>query len=78
MPVPLLTSFATRSGKPLHEVEKLWKETKEELSKTMKSTEPSFWAQLNLITQRKLGLKEEQNLEIFTQILQEHMDVQED
>ena len=78
MPSSLLKSFADRSGKSLSEVERLWKETKDELLKDMNDTDPAFWAQVNLITQRKLGIKEEQNLEIFTKILQEHLDVQKD
>jgi hypothetical protein len=59
MPNSVVKSFAKRSGKSESEVEKLWKETEEEVKDKFKYKTSAFWAYLNKTVQHKLGLVKE-------------------
>ena len=58
MPSAVIKSFAKKSGKSEAEVEKLWKETKQEVKDKFKYKTPAFWAYVNDTIQKKLGIKE--------------------
>lgn len=58
MPAALVQSFASKTGKSISEVEKLWKEIKEDLKKRYSTTDPKFYGTLVLILKRKLGIKD--------------------
>lgn len=59
MPNSVVKAFAEKSGKSEEEVEKLWKETQEDIKAQFKYKTPAFWAYLNKTVQKKLGIKEE-------------------
>lgn len=59
MPNAIIKSFAHRSGKSEAEVEKLWKETEQEVKDKFKYKTSAFWAYLNKTVQHKLGLVKE-------------------
>lgn len=60
MPVPMLKSFAKKSGKSVGEVETLWAEAKSAADKKFKKKDGHYWAYVNATVQARLGLKEEQ------------------
>jgi hypothetical protein len=59
MPVPMLKSFAKKAGKSEAEAEFIWNDTKKDAKKKFKKEDGHFWAYVNAVVQRKLGLKEE-------------------
>lgn len=56
MPNAVIASFAKKSGKTESEVDSVWNETKQEVSKQMSEDDPKFWANVNSIVQKKLGI----------------------
>ncbi len=56
MPNPIIKSFAKKSGKTESEVDSVWNETKEEVSKSKDKSDPQFWSLVNSIVQKKLGI----------------------
>lgn len=61
MPIPLLNTFATKSGKPLAHVEKCWKQAKEQVTKEYKAKESDgarFFRLAVGITKKMLNLDE--------------------
>jgi hypothetical protein len=59
MPVPMLKTFAEKSGKSVSEVESIWDEAKSAARKKFKKEDGHFWAYVNATVQKQLGLKEE-------------------
>lgn len=60
MPTPMIKTFASKSGKSVNAVEKIWKETKQELldSGKHKEGDENFYPILVSIIKKKLHLKE--------------------
>lgn len=56
MPSSVIKSFADKAGRSIPEVEKYWDESKSEAAKKFSEDDPKFWAYVNAVTQRKLGL----------------------
>jgi hypothetical protein len=59
MPNSVVKSFAKRANKSESEVEKLWKETEEEVKDKFKFKTSAYWAYVNKTVQHKLGLAKE-------------------
>lgn len=59
MPNNVVKAFAKKSGKTVAEVEKIWDETKKETKKKFAGETPPFWAYVNNVVQRKLGILKE-------------------
>lgn len=72
MPSPVVKSFAEKSGKSVQTVEKYWDEAKMSAREKFKNESPSFWAYVNTVVQKRLGLKETKlSFKQFTAILNE-------
>lgn len=56
MPSAVIKSFAKKSGKTESEVDSVWNETKQEVGKNTSESDPKFWALVNSIVQKKLGI----------------------
>ena len=67
MPTAIVKSLAKKHGKPVEEVEKLWKRAKTATLSTMKSTEPHFWP--TVVTILKKMIKKTSVKEITDKIL---------
>jgi len=60
MPNAVVKKFAKKAGKSEAEVEKLWKDTEEEVKDKFKYKTSAYWAYVNKTVQHKLGLVKEQ------------------
>jgi hypothetical protein len=65
MPNAVVKSFAKKAGKSVNDVEKLWDETKADTKKKFKKKDKHYWAYVNAVTQRKLGISESHTLSSF-------------
>ncbi|MEM2159597.1 MAG: hypothetical protein QXN55_01430 [Candidatus Nitrosotenuis sp.] len=65
MPNAVVKSFARKSGKSIKDVEKIWDETKKEVKDRFKDENPFFWAYVNKVVQKKLGISESHTLSSF-------------
>ena len=62
MPAATVKSIASKSGKTVAEVEKLWDETKAAAAKKFPKKDAHYWAYVNAVTHRKAGLSEAEKL----------------
>jgi hypothetical protein len=58
MPAAIIKSFAKKSGKSEEEVEKLWKQTQEDVKNQFTYKTGAYWAYVNSIVQKKLKIEE--------------------
>lgn len=58
MPNAVVKKYAEKTGKSVAEVEKVWDEAKEQTKDKFKEDDPSFWAYVNGIVKKRLGLSE--------------------
>ena len=58
MPSPVVKSFVEKSGQSVQTVEKYWDEAKMSAREKFKRKDSHFWAYVNAIVQKRLGLKE--------------------
>jgi hypothetical protein len=58
MPTAVMKSFADQAEVPVSKVEGYWDWAKEQADKKFKKKGPSYWAYVNALTQRRLGLRE--------------------
>lgn len=56
MPAAVLKTYAEESGKSMKEVEDAWEEAKKSGDKRFKERNGDYWAWVNVVTQRKLGI----------------------
>lgn len=57
MPNSLIKSYSERSGKSVSEIEKMWDEAKVAAHKKFKNEDSRFWAYVNTVVRKQLGLK---------------------
>ncbi len=57
MPSPLIKSYSERSGKSVSEIEKIWDEAKVTAHEKFKNEDSHFWAYVNAVVRKQLGLK---------------------
>lgn len=70
MPTPALKSFSQKSGKPLDEVERLWKKAKRLARKEgFTKKDDSYYAYVTGILKRMLGISEYNKLEEYVSYL---------
>lgn len=58
MPNDLVKSYADKTNKSVDEVEKIWNEAKAQAHDKFGEESDSFWAYVNAIVQKRLGLNE--------------------
>ena len=56
MPNATLKKYAEESGKSIKEVEQAWEDAKRSGDKRFKERDGHYWAYVNIVTQRKLGI----------------------
>ena len=57
MPNNVVKSYAKETGKSAEHIERWWKEAEEEASKKFSKSDPSYWAYVNGIVERRGKLK---------------------
>lgn len=57
MPNPLIKSYSERSGISVSEIEKLWDEAKKNAHEKFDKEDSHFWAYVNAVVRKQLGLK---------------------
>lgn len=62
MPSAVVKSFADQAGVSVAKAEGYWDWAKEQADKKFKKKGSSYWAYVNALTQRRLGLKETESL----------------
>lgn len=60
MPTKVMKKYAEDSGKSLEEVEKIWHETEAEADGRFDKRDEHYWAYVNIVVRRKLGLEKKQ------------------
>ncbi len=71
MPAAQLKSFAEKSGKSIKELEGYWDEAKKAAARHgFKTEDPSFWAYVSAIVQRRAGLREAISFKEFAQLVE--------
>lgn len=79
MPSALVKKFAERSGKSVDTVERYWDEAKASAKEAgLKKKQPGFWAYVNAIVQRRLGLNESVTFVEFLSIQEDNLKVDKD
>ena len=69
MPAAQLKSFAEKSGKSLKKLEGYWEAAKKAAARHgFKTEDPSFWAYVSAIVQRRAGLREELTFKEYVQL----------
>lgn len=68
MPNAVIKSFADQAEVSVAKAEGYWDWAKEQADKKFKKKGPSYWAYVNALTQRRLGLKEDGKI-TFAQFL---------
>ena len=74
MPASVIKSFAKKSGKSEEQVEKIWKKTKDDVEKQFKYKTGAYWAYVNSVVQKKLGISESMKFKEFY-LLSEKTDI---
>jgi hypothetical protein len=70
MPTPLILKYAQKSKKQVHEVEAAWEQSKKEAEgiRRSKQRDPQYWALVNGLTKKKLGITESTSFKEFNEI----------
>jgi hypothetical protein len=72
MPAAIIKSFAKKSGKSEEEVEKLWKQTQEDVKNQFKYKTGAYWAYVNSIVQKKLKIEEAKlTFKVFNELMED-------
>lgn len=72
MPNDLVKSYADKTNKSVDEVEKIWNEAKAQAHDKFGEESDSFWAYVNAIVQKRLGLNESKKLSFSDFLASEH------
>lgn len=62
MPSSVVKSIASKSGKSISAVEKIWDEVKAQAKKKFGKEDSHFWAYVNSVTHKRCGLTEDEKL----------------
>ena len=77
MPNPLVKSYASKAKKSVQAVEKIWDEAKVAAEKAIGKKGPRYWAYVNAVTKKRLGLAENMSFKEYVDMTKPEVELVE-